>query len=508
FRRLFGEGGLTTAFLPEFVRVRTQYGHAAAVEVFSEVAWRVLKLLSAITVAAEVILLALRFLPELSVRNRLLCDLSMIMMPYMLLICMAGLYCAALNGIGHFTIPALLPILLNVVWLVGAGLVVWTTGDPVTRIVGMSVVVVIGGIIQVTAAVGKRASRGIRLRRSAAAFDSRPSLNDGFAQKSPDSIAVPTDMVAARTNRIFVVMWPVLAGLSISQINGLVDSALAWGLAADRLKNAGWFSSFHLPQGTAAALYLGQRLFQFPLGVFAVALGTVLFPRFTSHAQTEDRRQLQLDIIHGLQLVCVVGIPAAAGLWMLAQPISDLLFRYARFDAAASALTAEMIRGHAAGVWAFSGLLIVNRIFYATDDQHTPMRLGLVCVGINLILDIALLPLLGGFALPLAGVLAATAQFVLATEEVRRRFFGIRSMALLPVLTRVIVCSAIMSLAGHLTLMHSPDWFSAADGVMQRMIRVVLPMCVSAAVYAGCLTLAGLSPIRLLHSAQLLPPDA
>ena len=110
--------------------------------------------------------------------------------------------------------------------------------------------------------------------------------------------------------------------------------------------------------------------------------------------------------------------------------------------------------------------------------------------------------------LALAGVLAATAQFVLATEEVRRRFFGIRSMALLPVLTRVIVCSAIMSLAGHLTLMHSPDWFSAADGVMQRMIRVVLPMCVSAAVYAGCLTLAGLSPIRLLHSAQLLPPDA
>ena len=81
-------------------------------------------------------------------------------------------------------------------------------------------------------------------------------------------------------------MGPVLFGLSITQINGLVDSLLAWGLSSGNLEGVDSMARFRLPIGTAGALYLGQRLFQFPLGVFAVALGTVLFPRFAKHAQT------------------------------------------------------------------------------------------------------------------------------------------------------------------------------------------------------------------------------
>ena len=177
-------------------------------------------------------------------------------------------------------------------------------------------------------------------------------------------------------------MIPVLFGLSVTQINGLVDSFLAWILMSGNLDGIRPLSGFRLPEGTASALYLGQRLFSFPLGVFAVALDTVLFPRFARHAQTDDLQQLNRDVIHGLQLVLVVGIPASVGLMFMAEPITNLLFRYGQFDARAAGLTYRMIAAYGVGVWVYSGLLIVNRVFYAANDQITPMRQGLICVGV------------------------------------------------------------------------------------------------------------------------------
>ncbi len=474
FRRLFGEGALTAAFLPEFVRVDETEGRAAAVALFSGVAGRMLRILAAFVVGGELLIASLYLVAEMSDRSMLLCELSLILLPYLLLICMAGLYSAALNGVKHFVVPAVAPIVLNLIWL-GGGLLAakqLAAGDDEVRII--SAVIVIGGMVQLSMVIYQGRKFGITLTgRSVEA--------------------------AENTTRVFRAMGPVLFGLSITQINGLVDSLLAWGLSSGNLEGVDSMARFRLPIGTAGALYLGQRLFQFPLGVFAVALGTVLFPRFAKHAQTGNHSELNKDVIHGLQLVLAGGIPASIGLWFMAAPITDLLFRYGQFDAHAASMTKDMIAGYGLGVWVFSGLLIVNRVFYAANDQITPMRQGLICVGLNLLFDFVLLPILGGPALPIASVLATLFQLGLALEVLRKRFLSLGREAFVPLLWRVCSATLLMNLTGLGVLYLTSQIDVSHDTFIYRAAKVFIPMTAAVVVYVGTLLATGLSPKALLN---------
>lgn len=474
FRRLFGEGALTAAFLPEFVRVDETEGRAAAVALFSGVAGRMLRILAAFVVGGELLIASLYLVAEMSDRSMLLCELSLILLPYLLLICMAGLYSAALNGVKHFVVPAVAPIVLNLIWL-GGGLLAakqLAAGDDEVRII--SAFIVIGGMVQLSMVIYQGRKFGITLTgRSVEA--------------------------AENTTRVFRAMGPVLFGLSITQINGLVDSLLAWGLSSGNLEGVDSMARFRLPIGTAGALYLGQRLFQFPLGVFAVALGTVLFPRFAKHAQTGNHSELNKDVIHGLQLVLAGGIPASIGLWFMAAPITDLLFRYGQFDAHAASMTKDMIAGYGLGVWVFSGLLIVNRVFYAANDQITPMRQGLICVGLNLLFDFVLLPILGGPALPIASVLATLFQLGLALEVLRKRFLSLGREAFVPLLWRVCSATLLMNLTGLGVLYLTSQIDVSHDTFIYRAAKVFIPMTAAVVVYVGTLLATGLSPKALLN---------
>jgi len=306
---------------------------------------------------------------------------------------------------------------------------------------------------------------------------------------------------AEHVRTVFRTMLPVLIGLSIMQVNTLVDSALAWALVPESSgMHVAALRPFRLPEGTASALYLGQRLFQFPMGVFGIALSTVLFPRFARHARAGDSLQLNRDILHGLQLVMVVGIPASAGLVFMAEPITDLLFRHGQFSVADSVLTSRMIAAHGVGVWVFCGLLIVNRVFYAAGDQQTPMRQGLTCVGLNLVFNVALIPVLGGAALALAGVLAAVFQFGLALEVLRkRRYLSKCRGAMVAVLWRGVLGAILMTVAGLGVLGWLSRQAAVDDDLLSRVVQVVLPIASAVAVYATTLLLTGISPKRLLN---------
>lgn len=485
FRRLFGEGAMTAAFLPAFVKSDETEGREAASLLFSGVAWRLLKILLTLTLTVEAVIAAIYLSVTMSDRSELLCELSLILMPYMMLICMAGLYSAALHGVRHFVFPALAPIVLNLLWLCGGLFAAWklSTGQDEARTI--AAFILMGGVLQLGMVIWKASRNGIRFAPPAAAR---------LASQQPEAAGV------------FRAMAPVLVGLSITQINGLVDSFLAWVLMSGNLDGISALERFRLPEGTAGALYLGQRLFSFPLGVFAVALGTVLFPRFAKHAQTNNLPALNRDVIHGLQLVLVVGIPASVGLWFMAAPITDLLFRYGQFDADAAGLTYRMIAAYGVGVWVFSGLLIVNRVFYAANDQITPMRQGLLCVGLNLIFDFVLLPLMGGPALPLASVLATLFQLGIALEVLRKRFLSIGRNAFLPVLWRVVVCTVVMNLSGLGMLYLATQWEGSLNVFVYRLVKVFLPVVVAMLVYAAGLWMTGLSPASLLREPRLAEP--
>ena len=478
FRRLFGEGAMTAAFLPEFVRTDHAEGRTAASVLFGGVARRLAGILIVFTAIAEAVVAIVYLSVEMSDRSTLLCELCLILTPYLILICVGGLYAAALNGVQHFMMPALAPIVLNLVWVAGAILAAchFSTGPDEVRLI--SAFILFGGVIQLGMVVWKAGRFGIRLRPS-------------------------TPEMVERTSRIFRAMGPVLIGLSITQINGIVDSLLAWVLSSGNLEGVAALAKFRLPEGTAGALYLGQRLFQFPLGVFAVALGTVLFPRFAKHAQSGDNAELNRDVIHGLQLILVVGIPASVGLWFMAAPITDLLFRYGQFDATAAGMTSGMIAAYGLGVWVYSGLLIINRVFYAANDQMTPMRQGLICVGLNLLFDFVLLPILGGPALPIASVLACTFQLGLALETLRKRFLVIGREAFVPLLWRILICTAMMSAVGLGVLSCCRFAEPFMPIFAYRAVKVAGPVFAAAGTYAVALLLCGISPKELMKEAKI-----
>lgn len=476
FRRLFGEGALTAAFLPMFVQVDKQKGRDSANLLFSGVAWRLLKILLAFLIFIEIVLGGILISMPLSERSTLLCQLGLILMPYMLLICMAGLYAAALNGVQHFLTPALVPIVLNLTWLGGGCWAALNFSTGPTEIRWIAGFITLAGFLQLGIVAWKAREYGIR-----------------FQPSSPDSYK--------ESKAVFRLMAPVLLGLSITQINGIVDTLMAWVLSSGSLADYPSLEPYRLPVGTAGALYLGQRLFQFPQGVFAIALGTVLFPRFAQHAAAKDYDELNRDVTHGLQLVLLVGIPSSVGLWFMSAPITNLLFRYGQFDSDSAYITAQMIGSYGLGVWIVSGLLIVNRIFYAVGDQTTPMRLGLTCVGLNLIFDVVFIPMLGAPALPIASMTATLFQLALSLEALRGRFLNLSSRFFRPLLWRIVVGSFLMNLAGLGTLYAVSPFNSSMSEFTYRLIKVVIPVAVSVTVYAGVLKATGLSLKKISKDA-------
>ena len=164
FRRLFGEGALTAAFLPMFVQVDKQKGRNAANLLFSGVAWRLLKILLSFLIFIEITLGAILIAIPLSERSHLLCQLGLILMPYMLLICMAGLYAAALNGVQHFLTPALVPIVLNLTWLGGGCWAALNFSGGPTEIRWIAGFITLAGFFQLAVVAWKAKQHGIRFQ--------------------------------------------------------------------------------------------------------------------------------------------------------------------------------------------------------------------------------------------------------------------------------------------------------------------------------------------------------
>lgn len=485
FRRLFGEGAMTAAFLPEFVRVDRLQGREAASVFFGGVAIRLFLILATCTALLEFVVAMVWCFAGLTERNELLCQLLMLMTPYLLLICMASLFTAALHSVEHFMMPALIPIVLNLVWLLGGLATIWVFAEDPVRVQGVAVCVVLGGVLQLALVQWKAAKFGIRIFHSA---------HHRREYSGP-------------VRAVFGTMAPTLLGLSIAQVNSLIDSGLAWILVpAAGAEATGILSHLALPEGTASALYLGQRMFQFPLGIFGVALGTVLFPKFAKHAHAQDTHQLNHSIVYGLQLILLIGIPSSVGLWLMSTPITDLLFRYGRFGSDDAMLTSQMIASFGIGVVVYCGLLIVNRVFYAVGDQKTPMRQGLICVGLNIVFDFALLPVCGPTALPLASVAATSIQLILAFAVLRNRHMTSGVGVFVPILWRAVAGAVVMSGVVCAVPGLVSGWDPSSTGFVSRAAFVTATIFVAMCTYAATIRITGLS-LRRLQEMSVSGPE-
>ena len=473
FRRLFGEGALAASYLPvlsaELERDRRAAWQLASV-VFTWLAILLACLVALGEVACGLVWLFWSDVPGVG----LLVGLAAVMMPYMLFICLAAQVAATLHACSRFGLPALVPIVLNVSWLVGALLIAPRFApDQEAQAYVLAFSILTAGVLQLGVQLPVLWRLGFR-------FDYN----------------WPAARAAARS--IVLAMGPMVLGLMITQINTLLDSLIAWGLAQapDGPSHVAWLGGAPYPmqQGAAAAVYFGERLYQFPLGMLGIAVATAIFPLLSRHAARGDHRQLGADLTLGLRLVLFLGIPASLGLIMLAEPLARLLFERGQFTSDDTARTVRMIASYAGGVWAYCALPVLVRGYYALGDRVTPMKIGTMVVLVNLSLNLLLIWPLAEAGLAVATSISAAIQAIVLAATFSRRRSRLDWRILGATAGRAAFATLVMAVAGYGTLSAVP----AGDGLTGRLIRVVVPLVVSMAVYCAAYSATGGREIAML----------
>ncbi|MFH5805789.1 murein biosynthesis integral membrane protein MurJ [Alienimonas sp. DA493] len=414
-RRLLGEGALSAAVLPALVKTREERGEVAADALAAAVIGRLTVGVGLATLLAEAVLipLALGWVGDLSDQWRLLWGLTAACGPLATFTCVGAQYAAALHARRRFAAAAFCPPLLNLFWIagtVGAALGI-AGGAPDERAIYLvAASVSLGGAAQIVLMV-------FALRRA------------GFVWRWDPEGTRP----ALRAVRAAVA--PALIGLSVAQINSLIDGFASWGFAApaddptaEFLPNLLPGLGYPLRPGAASELYFGQRLYQFPVGLLGVTLGTVLFPRLAA----ASRGELKEVALAGLRSALYLGVPASVGLALTADLLTDALLRHGEFDRQAAAETAAAAAWLGAGAWAGCGLSIASRVFYASDDHRTPVRVGVWAVATNLVLNVALVWPMGVSGLAAAATAATCGQFLALVWLLRRAIPDWRTADLWP----------------------------------------------------------------------------
>lgn len=380
-RRIFGEGAFSQAFVPVFAEYHTKAEHRAMREFVDYVAGVLGLALVIVTVigivAAPLLIwvLAPGFAAD-AAKYDLTVQMLRIMFPYLLFISLVAMAAGVLNTLGRFGVPAFTPVLLNLC-LIGAALL-WAP-HAAQPVVALAWGVFIAGVAQLLFQVPSL----WRLR-----LLPRPRLG----------------LRHAGVRRVFGLMVPAVFGVSVAQINLLINTILA---------------SF-LVTGSVSWLYYSDRLMEFPLGVFGVALATVILPNLSKKHQRASHQSFSHTLDWALRWAWLVGLPATAGLIVLAGPMVVTLFNYGVFNAHDVAMTRHSLIAFSVGLLGFLLIKVLATGFYARQDMKTPVRIGVVALFANIGFSLALVFGLAHTGLALATSLAAFVNAGLLYRGLRR----------------------------------------------------------------------------------------
>lgn len=464
FRRLFGEGALAAAFIPEYTQ--TSKSDPALAARFASLTVAALFLLTtALTLLIEIgLLVALLVLPH-NPDRALSFHFIMLMLPFMPLVCTAAILGGMLQVHGRFGPAAAGPLLLNG-FIVAVALYFLVTGQVATARAGY----VLG-----TATVASGFTQCLWFYRLL-----RPHVRLGrvYAGAGP---------ALRRMLRKFV---PVLIGMGTLQINTFLDMAISmWPM---------WVGptvlgfAYPLDKQSTILLAAAQRLYQFPLGVFGIAVATAIFPLLSRHA--DEPGHFAQTLRRGMRLSFFIGLPASIGLIFVRHDATAILYGGRGGFALPDSMdrSAAALAGFAPAIWAYSLNHVFTRALFAKGDTRTPMRLAIVMVGFNLCLNMALIWPLREAGLAWATSTAAVVQCgVLAV--VCRRLIGeplLDREGWLGV-ARVAAAAGVMSAAVLGVLRVAP----AADGWSGHLVRLAAACLTGGAGYAAA---AGLLRCREL----------
>lgn len=402
FRRLFGEGALSAAFIPVFTEYLENKGKKDAWELVNITGTLLFIILGGLVVLAEISFSVIPTVFSLNQKWELVLSLLMVTFPYMLFICMVAFAMAVLNSLKHFLMPALAPVALNICWIMGILLLTPVFGNTLDKkIFAVAIAILIGGMIQLAMQLPVLIKEGITFRPSL--YFSHPGLR-----------------------RIMALMLPIIFGLSAVQINVLMDSFIAIVFAkppggSESFLIAGIAIPYPLETGAASVLYYGDRLIQFPLGVFGTAMATAVFPFFSTYAARKDWTNFTYTLNQAIRFVLFIGIPASAGLILLRRPLVELFYERNAFTAESTYRTATVILFYSLGVWAYSASQVIVRAFYSIQDTLTPVKVSAAMIGLNLILNLTLIWFLREGGLALATAISAIVQIIILFAILQRR---------------------------------------------------------------------------------------
>jgi len=270
----------------------------------------------------------------------------------------------------------------------------------------------------------------------------------------------------------------------VMQINVMFDRLIAYAFVPE--------------DGANKVLYLGDRLMQLPLGVFAIATATVVFTDMAGCAARGDDRGFLEALQHGLRLIYFTCIPAGVGLIVLGRPVIELLFEHGKFVAADTTRTVWVLNMYAIGLWAFGSVHVVARGFYSLQDTRTPVKIGVAMVFLNLALNLALVQTpLREAGLALATSICSTINFSVLLMILRKRKGRIGLRAVASSAAKIGVAAAVMGLVCLLCLRLIPP----ATALRGRLIAVFMPMALGAGAFLAAARMLRMRELTELISA-------
>lgn len=403
-RRLTADGALTIAFVPiftEHLKKSREDGYKVASIVFTYLSLVLVVItLAGVLFAPYLVKLIAWGFSETPEKFRLTVYLTRIMFPYIFLISLTALAMGILNSLKHFASPAAAPICLNIAIIIGASVLSRYFAEPTA---GLAIGVLIGGTCQLLLQVPELIRNGML-----------PRLNFDYRHPALKSL--------------ILLMIPAAFGAAVYQVNVLVVTFLA---------------SF-LPHGSVSYLWYADRINEFPLGIFAIAIATVTLPTLSDHAAASDMESFKSTFRFGLKGAFAITIPAAVGLFILSAPVVRLLFERGVFSAADTVGTAGALCFFVAGLPFVSAVRNIVPAFFVMRDAKTPVVIATVAVIVNAACAPFLMRPLLHRGLAFSLVIADAVNFVLLFIFLRRKIGLIGGRDILASVLRVAFASAVM----------------------------------------------------------------
>ncbi len=381
-RRLLGEGALSASFVPVLSRYIVKGDKEEVQRLINSAFSLLLVVLAGVLLCGElftpavvkVIAPGFSAMPE---KFALTVGLTRVTFPYIFFIGLVVLAMGTLNSLDHFAIPAFGPVLLNVSMILCLLLFYKLFSVPVYALAWG---VFGGGVLQL-------------------------ALHFFALKKKGYLPRLTTTLLHPGVKETLSLMLPALMGLAITQINTFVDTVIA---------------SF-LPSGSVSYLYYANRLFQFPLALFGIALGTAVLPTLSRQVAREEQEEVRGTLSFGLSFVWFVTVPAMVGLIIFADPIIKVLFQRGAFTAASSKATALALICYALGLWSAAASKVLASVFYARKEMKTIVVTSSAALILNIVLNLILMIPLKHAGLALATSISSAFYLVTLTVLLHRR---------------------------------------------------------------------------------------